>query len=107
MTQSSTTMVSEIEIVPVKADGGMVGFASFVVDGKFYVGNVAIMQRRDGTGIRLLYPNRNIGGRQIHTLYPIRKEVGDSITKAIQLKYDSIFSHLFENVTDPTITATK
>lgn len=97
---NETTTISEINIVPVKARDGLIGFVSFVLNDNFYVGNVAIFQRRDGTGIRLVYPNRTVGGKQVHCLYPIKREVGEYITKAIQTKFDSLFSRFSEDVID-------
>lgn len=87
MTTNAATTVTEINIVPVKPRDGLVAFASFVVDGKFYIGNVAIFTRLDGKGIRLVYPTKN----QIHCVHPISREVGDWITEAVSGKYKAFF----------------
>ena len=40
--------VSEIHIDLVKPSGGLVGFASAVVDDKFYLGSIGIIKMLDG-----------------------------------------------------------
>lgn len=89
MNNSCTTTVSEINIIPVKPMDGLVAFASFVVDRKFYIGNVAVFTKLDGDGIRLVYPTKN----QIQCVHPISREAGSAITRAIQEKADQIITH--------------
>ena len=50
---SPTLTVDEIEIYPVRPRGGLVAFASFVLNGAVFVGNVGIHTRPDGSGYRL------------------------------------------------------
>lgn len=78
-----TVEISEINIVPVKPNNGHVGFCTFVIDEKFYVGSVAIFSTREG-GIRLVYPKK--GG--IDCFYPIKKEVGLFITETISNEFN-------------------
>lgn len=40
MTYNKTT-ISEIQFYPVKPQDGLLGFVSFVLDGKFWMGSVA------------------------------------------------------------------
>lgn len=44
------TKIDEIEIIPVKPSGGLIGFASFVLDKKYYVSSV-----KNGSQHRLIY----------------------------------------------------
>ena len=74
--------LSEINIVPVKPQNGLLGFCTFVVDKKFYIGSVAIFSKREG-GIRLVYPKK--GG--IDAFHPIKKEVGDYITNMVEKQF--------------------
>lgn len=78
--------ISEINIVPVKPKDGLVGFASFVVDGNFYVGNVAIFSRLDGEGMRLVYPRKG----SIDCFHPIKKEVGAFIEEKVTEKFNNL-----------------
>lgn len=78
--------ISEINIVPVKPKDGLIGFASFVVDGNFYVGNVAIFSRLDGEGMRLVYPRKG----NIDCFHPITKEVGAFIQQNVTEKFNTL-----------------
>lgn len=92
------TKVSEIEIIPVKPKGGLIGFASFVLDEKYYVGSVAIFTKLDGSGYRLSYPSKKIGEKNINLFYPITKEVGKAIEEAVTKKVNELFNdNLYEN----------
>lgn len=78
--------ISEIEITPVRPNQGLVAFASFVIDGRFYVGNVAIYTRLDG-GIRLVYPTRKVGTKNMPLFNPINRAAADWIEEAIYKEY--------------------
>jgi len=43
-----TNRLSEIQIIPIKPQNGLVGFASFVLDGSLYLGSIGIMTRPQG-----------------------------------------------------------
>lgn len=82
-------IVSEIEITPVKPRNGLVGFTSFVVNGQFYIGNVAIFTRLRG-GYRLVYPNKKVGESSIDLFHPIDKDVAAAIEAAVSNKYNEL-----------------
>lgn len=52
--------ISEIQIVPVKPDKGLVGFCSFILYESIYCSSVAIFTRPDGS-FRLVYPTKKVG----------------------------------------------
>ncbi|MDO8530327.1 MAG: septation protein SpoVG family protein [bacterium] len=83
--------ISEIQIIPVKPKDGLVAFASFVLDQKYYVGSVAVFTRLTGEGFRLVYPAKKVGERSINTFYPINAETGHTIEKAISEKVYEIY----------------
>ena len=83
-------MITEIQVMPVRPQNGLIGFASFVLDGKYYVGSVAVYTRLNGAGYRLVYPAKKVGERQINTFYPISQEVGAEIEIAVGRKVDDI-----------------
>ena len=85
------TKVSEIEIIPVKPKGGLIGFASFVLDERYYVGSVAIFTRLDGSGYRLVYPAKKVGQRNINIFHPINQEVGRIIEETVTEKVSKLF----------------
>lgn len=79
--------ITELQLIPIKAVNGLVFFASFVINNDFYVGNVAIFTKRDGSGFRCVYPTKKIkNGQQINSFYPINYEVGQQIEEAVTQK---------------------
>jgi hypothetical protein len=70
--------IDEINIVPIQPLNGLLGFCSFVIDKKFYIGSVGIFSKREG-GLRLVYPKKGV----LNCCHPISREVGDFITKKI------------------------
>jgi DNA-binding cell septation regulator SpoVG len=88
------TKVEEIRIVPVKPDShGLLGFTSFVVDRKFYFGNIAIFSIRDGSGIRLCYPKKG----QLDCMHPVNREVGEEIRCAVEAEFKNHLNNLISN----------
>lgn len=84
-------IVSEVNITPIKPTDGLVAFASCVVDSKLYLGSMGVHKLLDGTGYRITYPTKMIGSRQLNYFYPITKDVGKSIEKAIVTKCIKLF----------------
>ena len=77
--------ISEINIVPVKPNRGLIGFASFVMDKQFFMGGIAIFSKPQG-GIRLVYPKKN----GVDCFYPISKKIGDYICTAVEQEFSKI-----------------
>jgi DNA-binding cell septation regulator SpoVG len=93
---NNQTTITEIQIIPVKPKDGLVGFASFVIDEKYYVGSVAIFTRRDGFGYRLVYPTKKVALKNINLFHPINEEAGQTIEEKINRKFSELF-HESEN----------
>jgi len=89
------TKISEIEIVPIKPKGGLIGFASFVLDEKYYVSSVAVFTKLDGSGYRLVYPSKKVGEKNINIFHPINSQVGKVIEEAVTEKVNKLFSKNF------------
>lgn len=85
-------MVSEIQIAPIKPHGGLVAFASFVFDGALYCGSVGIITRPSG-GYRLVYPTKEVAGRQLDMYHPISGTVGKLIEQEVIAKYEEVMNH--------------
>jgi len=73
-----TKLISEVQIIPIKPVNGLVAFASFILDGKVYLGSIGIMTRPSG-GYRLVYPSKKVGVKNINTFYPINKDIAEEI----------------------------
>ncbi len=83
--------ISEIQIVPVKPQDGLIGFASCVLDNCYFIGSIAIYTRLDG-GHRLVYPSKKLGERNMHFHHPINHEANKAIEDAVLERVRSIFS---------------
>lgn len=83
--------ITEIQIVPIKANNGLVAFASVVLDSQLYLGSIGIHKRLEGSGYRITYPTKLIGNKNINIYHPINKEASKIIEKAIILKVEKLF----------------
>ncbi|MFC1482789.1 hypothetical protein ACFL56_00875 [Candidatus Margulisiibacteriota bacterium] len=77
-------IISEIEIIPINAYRGHVGFCRFVLNKELAINNVAIHTKIDGSGIRLVYPLTQSG---LQACYPITESLGNLITKEVEKEY--------------------
>ena len=100
MTLKPTT-ISEIQFYPVKPQDGLLGFVSFVLDGKFWMGSVAVFTRREG-GYRLVYPTRKVAGQNINVFHPINPEVGLQVEQAVSEKVAEICSEPYDSAEPET-----
>lgn len=84
--QTSETVISEINVVPVKPRDGLVAFASLVLNGSLFLGSIAVHKRLDGSGYRLTYPTKKIGDSNLHIFHPINRELGQIIEEEVAKK---------------------
>lgn len=92
-TAISQTQVTEIEIVPVKAENGLVAFANCVLDNKFFLGNIAVYTRLNARGFRCVYPTKKLAnGQQIQLYYPINQEVSRAVESVISERLSELLS---------------
>lgn len=82
--------ITEIQIIPIKPNNGLVAFASVVVEGNLYLGSIGIHSRIDGSGYRLTYPTKPVGGRDLNIYHPINKNTSEAIEQAIVDKYKEV-----------------
>ncbi len=83
--------ISEVNITPVKPQGGLVAFASLVLDDCLYLGSIGVYTRLDGTGYRLTYPTKKIGDRGLNIYHPINQMLAKDIEKAVLDKAKTLF----------------
>lgn len=83
------TTISEVQITPIKASEGLVGFASLVYNECFYFGSIGIYTRPQG-GYRLTYPTRKGAGGNFNIFHPINKETAEEIEKVIISKFENV-----------------
>ncbi|MBI3615182.1 MAG: septation protein SpoVG family protein [Candidatus Omnitrophica bacterium] len=83
--------ISEIQFTPIRPKDGIVGFASFVLNGWLYLGSIAVMTRPQG-GYRLLYPTRKIADRNIGVFHPIERDFARMVEEKILEKAEDVLS---------------
>lgn len=86
--------ITEVQIMPVKPNNGLVAFASCVLDGSFYIGSIAIHQKLDLSGYRLTYPTKKVLNHDIHLFHPITKEFSRQIEMAIIEGYQQLLAKM-------------
>lgn len=84
--------ITEVQIIPIKPVNGLVGFASFVIDGTLYLGSVGIITRPAG-GYRLVYPTKKLGSQEINIFYPINSDFGKEVENLISQKFDEVMKN--------------
>lgn len=84
--------ISEVQILPVKPNNGLVGFASAVLDDKLYVSGIGIHKKLNGSGYRITYPETQVGRARMGVFHPITKELGKNIAAAINNQCMEVFN---------------
>ncbi len=87
--------ISEIQINLIKPKDGLIGFATLVINGDFYLSGIAIHQKLSG-GYRLTYPTRKSGNKDFEIFYPINRNAGQQIEAAIFSRLSDVLK-LLEN----------
>lgn len=81
--------ITEIQILPIKPQNGIVAFTSFLLDNCLYLSSVAIMTRPQG-GFRLVYPTKKVGNRDINIFHPINRDFAQMIEKDVIEKLEEV-----------------
>ena len=89
--------ISEIDILPVRPDRGLVAYVSFVLNGCFFVGNVGIHAAPNGLCYRLVYPEKYLpNGKKVSCFHPIRKDTGLKIQHEVTKEYCVLLKRIEE-----------
>ncbi len=94
------TIITEVNITPIKPKDGLVAFANCVIDGKLYLGSLGIHKKLDGSGYRITYPSKTVAHKQMHYFHPIRKDVNEEVEKAITERCEALFERSDESSDD-------
>ena len=79
--------ISSIKVKQVVPENGLIGFASLIIDGWLYLGNISIFSRAEGGGIRLVFPGKKLNnGSIINIFYPIKNEHYFELERAVAEK---------------------
>ena len=87
-----TNRLSEIQIIPIKPQNGLVAFASFVLDESLYLGSIGIMTRPQG-GYRLVYPTKKVADRNLNIFYPINREFALAIEDEVVKQFEEVMNN--------------
>lgn len=93
--EENKTIITEVEISPIKPKNGLIAMATCLVDGKIFIGSIGLNTKMNGE-YRLTYPNRKFGEGAIDIYHPISKECGDAIKKAIVDKYERLLNQMYD-----------
>lgn len=88
--------ISELNIVPVKPNNGLVAFASLVIDDCLYLGSIGVHSRLDGT-YRITYPTKKLGNKELNLYHPINRDLGKQIEQAVIAKCEQLFKGRDDN----------
>ena len=93
---TSPFQISEIQILPIRPQNGLVAFASCVINDQFYFGNLAIHSSPSSQdGYRIVYPVKILAnGKVVNCVYPINKVTGDLVQKAIIAKFEEVIENV-------------
>lgn len=83
--------VKEVQVVPVKPHNGLIAFASCVIDGRLYLGSIAIYTKLNEEGFRLVYPTKKIGNTNIPIFHPVNRDTAEAIHSAIVEKLERLY----------------
>ena len=82
--------ITEINIIPVKPDKGLVAFVTCVIDNALYLSGMTIYTKIDGSGHRLGYPAKKKGDKNFNIYHPINKETTNFLEDNIIAKYKEL-----------------
>ena len=82
--------ISEIQIIPIKPNNGLVAIASVVVADSLYLGSIGVHTRLNGNGYRITYPTKNLNGKNFNVFHPINRNVALDIEQAIIKKAEEV-----------------
>jgi DNA-binding cell septation regulator SpoVG len=82
--------VNKVEIVPIKPHEGLLAFANIEIDDQIYIGSIGVHKRRDGTGYRITFPTRKVGGYQMTICHPTKPDLSKEIESAITSKAEEV-----------------
>lgn len=82
--------ITEIQIMPIKPKDGLVAIASFIY-GRIYMGSIGVYSKIGGTGYRLTYPTKTVGGREMNIFHPIDRHTSRLIEEVVIKKVEEIF----------------
>lgn len=85
--------VSKVEIVSIRPNQGLVGFATVELDKQLLLRAIGIHRRKDGSGYRLTYPTRSGGMHSDPLFHPISPLLSREIERCVFSEAKEIFDY--------------
>ena len=85
--------ITEVQIVPIKPNNGLVAIASVVIGGCLYLGSIGIHTRLDGNGYRITYPTKSVSGKSFNIFHPIKRNMALALERAILARAEEVLSY--------------
>lgn len=85
--------ITEIQIIPIKPNSGLVAMASVVIENSLYLGSIGIHTKLNGNGYRITYPTKSLNGKNFNVFHPINRKVAMDIEQAVITKADEVLSY--------------
>ena len=86
--------ITKIELIPIKAQSGLVAFANLVFDEVFFVGSIGIHKKLHGTGYRLTFPTKKVGMVHISLFHPMTPALSKYIEEKITARAEELFDQI-------------
>jgi hypothetical protein len=92
--------ISQIQIIPVNANNGLVAFASFVLNESIYLSSVGVYTRLNNLDqYRLVFPTKTLGNKEINVFYPISQKVG----KYLEIEVSKVLKNVINQKCDKDV----
>ena len=90
--------VSDVTFYPTRlTPKGMIGFGGCLFNRQIAFNGIAIYTKPDGSGIRLLFPTRELpNGRTVTLFHPVTREITDLLTEAVAAKLREVTKRVVE-----------
>ena len=92
--------ITEVQVVPIKAQDGLVAIASVVFDSSLFLGSIGVYTKRNGPGYRITYPTKSNSGRNFNIYHPIRRDVSEAIEQAVLSKAEEVLNYQSQRSND-------
>lgn len=83
--------VTNTEIIPIRAQKGLIAFAEVTLDNCLFVSSIAVHSKLDGRGYRITYPTKKVGSTEKALFHPIERSLSKEIESAVATKAKEIF----------------
>ena len=85
--------ITEVQIIPIKPNNGLVAMASVVVGECLYLGFIGIHTKLNGQCYRITYPTKAVSGKSLNIFHPINRSLAIALEQAILARADEVLPY--------------